>query len=604
MADKATTSKRTDTDIVGKSLNIFYEAQQGWKDAHESTAKAYEWVRGDEHWTAAEKETLDRSGRPYLTLNILLPVVTQMVGQLIQARKSVRLAPQEGGDVEVAEIITKIVKRIFNRSALHTETLPKVFADALIGDAGGYFRRIYSNAQDPYGEVRYERINPLYVFPDPLGEKPDGSDWRYVCLSWWASREDTMRDFPDKKADIERLVEPPGQGGFWGSVWSKLSGARDKLGGSHVNEKEGTIRIIHVEYKVPKVTKVVIDPTSGESFEAAGQDLNEILREYPEVVIADKSDFEYRVATIAGGNVVLQDVKADVQGGFSVTPLWAFDFDGKKFGIIKNGMDYQEYHNKLRSQVLHILNTTANSGWLLHEDSDVDIEMLEQEGSKTGVTIKWKGQPHQKPEKIQPNNIPAGHEQLDATLLDGAQRTMMSGENIRGLPEHAGESGKLYQERVQQGLVMQEPLFTNVTQALRLLALDALMCIQQKYTAERIMRVVGDDGNVDQLYLNWETAQGIANDVTIGKYDVEVADDETTPTARREKFVEMMTFFQGVPPDLVPYHLLVRASDFSDKDQIAQFMEQRMGVAAQAQGALPPGAVGDNIQESAEIVPG
>ena len=94
---------------------------------------------------------------------------------------------------------------------------------------------------------------------------------------------------------------------------------------------------------------------------------------------------------------------------YTIIPYFCYWNRGRPFGIVRNLISPQEQHNKLASQELHIVNTTANSGWIVEDDSLTSHtnDELKDEGSKTGLVLTYKKN-RQPPQKIQANQIPTG----------------------------------------------------------------------------------------------------------------------------------------------------------------------------------------------------
>ena len=67
----------------------------------------------------------------------------------------------------------------------------------------------------------------------------------------------------------------------------------------------------------------------------------------------------------------------------------------------------------MESQMLHIVNTTANSGWIYEEGSllNMTTEELEERGAETGLVMAVK-RGSDRPEKIMANQIPTGLDRL------------------------------------------------------------------------------------------------------------------------------------------------------------------------------------------------
>ena len=81
--------------------------------------------------------------------------------------------------------------------------------------------------------------------------------------------------------------------------------------------------------------------------------------------------------------------------------------------MVRNLLSPQEQLNKIASQELHIVNTTANSGWLVESGSLVGMNSddLEEHGAETGLVLEY-ARGTTPPVKIQPNQIPTGLDRI------------------------------------------------------------------------------------------------------------------------------------------------------------------------------------------------
>lgn len=82
---------------------------------------------------------------------------------------------------------------------------------------------------------------------------------------------------------------------------------------------------------------------------------------------------------------------------FTIVPYFAYFRRGRPFGMVRNLLSPQEQLNKISSQELHIVNTTANSGWMVESGSLVGMttDDLEEHGAETGLVVSMRvGQTH------------------------------------------------------------------------------------------------------------------------------------------------------------------------------------------------------------------
>jgi hypothetical protein len=93
---------------------------------------------------------------------------------------------------------------------------------------------------------------------------------------------------------------------------------------------------------------------------------------------------------------------------FTVVPYFPYFRRGQTVGLVENLLGPQEMLNKISSQELHVVNTTANSGWKVKTGSlkNMTIEELETRGAETGLVIEADDVANI--EKIQPNQTPQG----------------------------------------------------------------------------------------------------------------------------------------------------------------------------------------------------
>ena len=85
--------KSTESIVNDVNTAFEYELNQ-WKDLRQSSEDNYNYVRGNQ-WVRASKEkaALEQMGVPVLNLNLILPVVTLIVGYQINHRYDLKAYP-------------------------------------------------------------------------------------------------------------------------------------------------------------------------------------------------------------------------------------------------------------------------------------------------------------------------------------------------------------------------------------------------------------------------------------------------------------------------------------------------------------------------------
>ena len=136
----------------------------------------------------------------------------------------------------------------------------------------------------------------------------------------------------------------------------------------------------------------------------------EYLAANPSVAVLEKQATRIRW-TVVACNTVLYDEWSPYEH-FTVVPYFPHFRNGRTSGMVEQLMSVQELLNKSVSQELHIVNTTANSGWKVKKGALQNMTELELEarGAETGLVAVLDDINNM--DKIQPNQIPSGIDRL------------------------------------------------------------------------------------------------------------------------------------------------------------------------------------------------
>ena len=262
---------------------------------------------------------------------------------------------------------------------------------------------------------------------------------------------------------------------------------------------------------------------------------------------------------------------------YTIVPFFAYFRRGQTCGMVDDAIGPQEALNKAVSQYVHIVNTAANSGWVVEQDSltNMSTDRLTEIGAKTGLVVEYK-KGSAPPQKIQPNQVPTGVDRL-IDRADKALKDVTVPEAMRGVqgPETSGVAIQAKQFASQQQLAV--PL-DNLAYTRRLLATKFMKLIQRYYDTHRIFRITETDPNtgkqVEQpIEINkFDPATGqYVNDVTIGTYDVVISEQPMQVTYQNSQFQQALEMRkEGVS---IPDATVIRYSNLSDKHEILANME-------------------------------
>jgi hypothetical protein len=538
------------------------------------------YLGGGLQWSQADLEKLRETGnRPAYELNGVMPAVNAAIGYQIHNRMDISYLPRGGmADSELAVLRSKVAMQICDMNQFHWKET-QVFADGLI-EQRGYFDVRMCFDKNIYGDVDIGVLDPRDVIPDPDGKSYDPREWLDVTVTRWYTL-DQIEGYYGKEARDKVAafldVEPD-----WGEFDDE--GQRNKFGdeGPSIHwdaflDDEGArhFRILDRQRWKYQMSKVAIYPTG---------DVRVIDDAQPDQVaeyVAQGCSITKRLQRVVHWTVTTRWVTLhdDVSpyDRFTVLPYYPIFRRGKTRGLVDNAISPQEVLNKAISQFVHIVNGTANSGWVVEQNSLVNMapEDLEKEGAKPGLLVIYK-EGAQKPEKIQPNNVPQGMDRLIEIALQ-ALKDVTVPDAARGLSEGPEVSGIAVQSKQfasQQQLAV--PL-DNLARTRHMLAefLDYLM--SNFMDNRRVFRITETDprtgkaATVDYNVNVYDASTGMwSNDLTEGEYDVVISEQPMQATFENSQFMQGLEMRKaGIA---VPDNVLIKHSNLADKAEILDQM--------------------------------
>jgi len=549
-------------------------------DTWQNTARENEnfYLGGGRQWTDEEKSNLEQIGKPWLEENIIFSAINTVLGYQTQSRMDIALKPRGDEDTKQAEILSKISMFTLDQNE-YPWVESQAFSDGII-QGRGYLDIRMEFDNNVFGEISLSSPDPMSVIPDPDANSYDPDDWEDVIITDWMSYNDMEVTYGATKArKARRNAQAGGEPDFgiaesgeernkFGELGKFAPYWEDDIGNDH-------FRIIDRQWFKLTNRKFWVDLTTGD-FEAVpdGMDDKEAIKFAKEDGLEFLSRIVKRVRwTVTTKDCLLHDDWSPYDH-FTIIPFFPYFRRGKTVGMVDNLVSTQRMINKAYSQILHVINTTANSGWKVEEGSlsNMDVEDLEDIGAQTGLVIEFKAG-RTAPEKIEPNPIPQGLKDIVMSgvelsrLISGVSETFQGGKG----PEVTGAA---IQSRVHQSAVQLAGPIDNLFRTRHMLANRLVKLIQTFYTEPRVYRIASPEGEDEMIEVNQpEIGGSISNDLTVGKYDVVIADVPTQVTFRNSQFqeaIELRKYGVGIP-DVE----MVKLSGLSRKNEIAESMSQQ-----------------------------
>ena len=585
-------SKAKQFQLARDQWNAYTRARDNGHQDYIAVAKRCDAFYRGEQWDAADLSTLDDQGRPALTINTILPTINTVLGEQSTRRADVTFKPRGRGEQEVADTLTKLFMQISDNNKMDWVEA-QVFSDGLIQDRGWFDVRIDFD-DHIQGEVRITAKDPLDIIIDPDAKDYDPRTWNEIYETRWMSLDEIEEVYGQKKADQLRITVEQGSALGTDSVeyeevryGDTYSGVEYQQGNT-VNPEEQralrSVRVIERQYYRLKECMFYVDRFTGDMREVPynwTKKKREQFADEHELDILTKLVRKVRW-TVTADLVVLHDDWSPYDH-FTLVPYFPFWRRGRPFGMVRNLISPQEQLNKISSQELHIVNTTANSGWIVESGSlsGMDADDLEEHGAETGLVLEF-NRGSNPPAKIPPNQIPTGLDRisqkaaLNIKAISGISDAMLGTDS----PEVSGVAIRAKQNR--GAMMIQVPL-DNLAKTRQYLAEKVLNLVQSYYTEARVIQVVDESDPMktsEEVILNEPTPSGqIINNLTLGEYDVVISTSPARDNFDEMQFAEALQLREvGVP---IPDDIVVDFSHLSRKGEIAQRIREM-------QGTVPP----------------
>jgi hypothetical protein len=543
------------------------------------------YLGGGLQWDPEVKAELEAQGRPASESNEVFGAVNAALGYQIANRMDVAVVPRgQGGDEAVAKALNLIFKSELDRVKFRwAET--QVFSEGMIQQRGYYDLRIAADA-NLYGEIALGTLDPMDVLPDPDAKSYDPDDWADVRVTRWLSADEIGERYGDAAKQAILNANAPGEPDF-GDGTGDDGVQRSRFGDSQTSGSytgridDGAVaryRVIDTQKFVYAVGMVALYPTGDiEPIDDVTDEALRVLKANPNVVLTRRRTRRVRW-TVSTRDVLLHDDWSPYLH-FTVVPYFPYFRRGRTRGMVDNAISPQETLNKAIAQGLHIVNSTANSGWISEEESLANMENddLEDVGASTGLNIVVK-KGAKYPEKIKPNDVPTGIAQLIQSSRETIKSVTGVNESMLGVGQQ-DMSGVAIQSRqfaAQQQLAL--PL-DNLARTRHMLATRCLELFQAYYTDPREFRFTEMDmfghPQSKQFAVNQPQPDGgMLNDLTIGKYDIVISAQPMQITFDNSQFeqVKSMRKDMGVR---IPDSVVIRYSNLSDKQEVLQAIEEQ-----------------------------
>lgn len=533
-------------------------------------------------WDPSDLALLRSYRRPALTINKIISTISNVMGEQIFNRTDIAFKPRnEGASAEVADALTKVFMQIGDNNQLNW-VRSDVFADGIVGSRGFFDVRL-DFTDSLRGEIRIEQLNPKNVLIDADADEYDPDEWGDVIITKWMSPDQIEVLYSKADADLLRGR----QDSYFPYGYDSIDRNRDRFGHPrtmytyNTGPDSGTnntrnIRVIERQWRKLDRMLHFVDIETGD-MRVVPPDWDQLrvqqhLSQNPNLSLTKKLVQRIRWTVIAD-NVVLHDDWSPYKH-FTVVPYFPYFRRGRTVGLVENLIGPQELLNKVSSQELHVVNTTANSGWKIKRNAlqNMSTAELEQRGAQTGLVLEL--DEIDNAEKIQPNQTPSGLDRISYKAEEHIKTISGVSDYMQGFARE-DVAAKSVQTNKMSGQANLAKVMDNMNRTDFILARNVLDMVQEYYTEQRLLYITTDrlTNQTEQLVVNQPTPEGaIVNDLTLGEYAVVVTNQPERDTFEETQFDQALRLRTEAGVQ-IPDKFIIQSSRLKDKAEIIKALD-------------------------------
>jgi hypothetical protein len=529
------------------------EAKSTWQPLFDNIEKENDFTVGNQ-WEHGDAKRIRSADAIPVVINIIKKQVDSLVGKRLATLTDLRAYPIEFNDDVISDMLTKTLKWVTDSCNAQT-TITSSHKDQIIGGLG--WLHTYIDFSEDYlsGDIKISHEAYSNILPDPHFRNLDLSDADYIIRYKLISKSALKLQFPDKAEEIESL-KGDGDSIF---KFNKVDGTRN----SRVVVKE-------YWYRTTSRKQLIVNKYDTSDSEEWGGDkdrLKVFLRINPDFMLVEKNVQQIRLATLADGKLLLQDVP----NPYSKKPYFPFipiigyynsstkEWKDKIAGHVRALLFPQMEKNARRSAMLTVTMKFPRMAWKMEEGAVKDISDLKRMGGREGVIVH---RPGRNLDLVTQTGLPTSEVQLEQMFSNDLSQVGLVPEVI-GSPSDLS-SAKAMSLVQASGLIPVAELNEHLNFALRLLGQQIIDLSLEHFEDSKFQLICGDSFQIDPAML--EKARKST------RFDIKV--DETTQSVTSQ-MAAYESIMQGVQHGVqVPYITQIEQNPYLPSDIKKKCIEQ------------------------------
>lgn len=552
------------TDKVSQFNTFFYDAYRTWGVYYSQAYRDLRAYAGD-NWTQQEKSMLQRQRRMILELNKIRRIINLYSGYERENRTSTVVAPVEGADQETADQISEIMMYVYNKAQ----------AEYVFSEAFEHSLKTGLAMVGMYIDYTRDKVNGdlcFYWKPfnamilDPYFTKRDLSDCDKVATRDLLGRGAIKALLPNVSPEIIDNIPP----GIRDNKFQYL-GIYRQYNSSYI--AKNLLTYDQFWERETKKVEWVVDNETGESRVWDGTpeekyQLEQTLKENRQFELIKTYQKTVNLNVIVGGELLYEGPDPVGIDNYPFVPILCYHeplidtYELKIQGLVRSVRDAQRQYNRRHSQIIDIMESIINTGWIHKNGAVVDPEMLFQSGQGRNIVINEGADVNADIREISPPQIPQGYLAYQDIMDKNIMEIPGGSEEILGLSSTGDQqvSGRLAEVRASNGLKGNRGLFDNFEYAQKIFGDLVVRAIQVNFTPGKVQRIIGRQPTEQFFSQNFD------------QYDCVIKSIVKTQTQQEAYYFQLLQLRSlGIP---IPDDELIAAVPLQGKTRLLQKMQE------------------------------
>jgi len=552
-------------ETVSKFYNFYYDAWRTWSVFY---AQAYRDLRAyaGDNWTNLEKSKLEKQNRMVLELNKIRRVVNLYSGYERENRTQTVTAPVEGSDELTADLFSDVMYYVYNKGNADY-IISEAFEHALKTGLAIIGIYIDYSKDKVNGDINFywKPFNALML--DPYFTKRDLSDCDQASTRDLLSKEAVKAMLP--WVPEEEIDDIPT--GIRDNKYQYL-GIYRQYNSTYIAKNLVTYDQYWI--RVNRSQRYLVDMETGVTEEWNGtkeeeRELKKTLEFTPQLQLIYSHKRTIELNIIVGGKLLYSGPDPTGLDTFPFIPVLLYHeplidtYELKIQGIVRSVRDAQRQYNRRHSQIIDLMESVINTGWITKNGAGLDPTMLMQAGQGRQIVVNDGYDVSTDVREISPPQIPPGYLNYQDIIDKNIMEIPGASDELLGLSSVGDSqvSGKLAEVRSSNGLKGNRGIFDNLEQSKKYLGKLVLEAIQKNYSAGKIWRITNREPTPEFFSGQF------------GEYDCVIKQAVKTATQREAYYHQLLQLVSMGAP--IPWEDILEAAPLQGKTTLIEKMAQR-----------------------------